>query len=310
MKLSVQTSPVIEKLGVKAGLKAIKDAGFDGVDLNLDVLYPGGDIFHNKTSEFFDSREQIEKYIKEVNEARSEYGIEILQCHGPFPIAQFKPDNINDYLFETLVKSIEICARVGCNKIVVHPAGNGSARYPTPLAEEWRVSMNVYERLIPTLKKYRVICCLENMWKQDWRTKLIYAGICDDMKDVCEHIDKLNKMAGEELFGFCLDTGHLLLVGADIYDAVMTLGKRLKAFHIHDNDGVNDQHITPYLGRGNWDRFCLAVHDSGYRGSLSFETSNTINVLFCRDELIPMALRMTRDMGVFFNECIASMNKK
>lgn len=53
------------------------------------------------------------------------------------------------------------------------------------------------------------------MWGQDWITKKIYSAICSDIPEACVYIDKLNEIAGEKLFGFCLDTGHLNLLGLD-----------------------------------------------------------------------------------------------
>ena len=61
-------------------------------------------------------------------------------------------------------------------------------------------------------------------------------------------MDTLNEIAGEKLFGFCLDTGHLLIVCRDVYAAIIELGDRLIALHVHDNDGVHDDHNAPFVG--------------------------------------------------------------
>ena len=90
-------------------------------------------------------------------------------------------------------------------------------------------------------------------------------------------MDELNTVAGEHVFGFCLDTGHMLLCGLDPFKTVTQLGSRISAFHIHDNDGWDDQHLAPYMGILDWNRFCEGVKAIGYSGTLSFETFNVWN---------------------------------
>ena len=111
-------------------------------------------------------------------------------------------------------------------------------------------------------------------------------------------IDALNAIAGERVFGFCLDTGHLLLTGQDPQNAVALLGDRLEALHIHDNNGQEDQHLAPYMGVLDWDRFVAGLRDAGYRKPLSFETFNVIRRF--DPALAPYALRLIAETGKMF----------
>ena len=56
-----------------------------------------------------------------------------------------------------------------------------------------------------------------------------------------------------------------------------TLGDRLTVTHVHDNNGLDDEHLFPYMGITDWDRFCRALGETGYDGPLSFETFNALN---------------------------------
>ncbi|MBQ7508415.1 MAG: sugar phosphate isomerase/epimerase, partial [Spirochaetales bacterium] len=67
---------------------------------------------------------------------------------------------------------------------------------------------------------------------------------------------------------------HLHLLGKDQYNFMMKLGKRIRAFHVHDNDGASDQHIAPYMGTIVWDRFIQGLHDLNFSGTMDFETFN------------------------------------
>ena len=144
------------------------------------------------------------------------------------------------------------------------------------------------------------------MWGQDWQTKKIYHAICSEMSDACRYIDKLNEIAGENLFGFCLDIGHLLLCGLDNYNSIMELGHRLVALHIHDNQGGNDDnHVIPYTGVIIWERFIRGIADSGYQGTLSFETGGQYRKV--PKDFLPTALKWTADVGRYFDKRITEM---
>ena len=132
------------------------------------------------------------------------------------------------------------------------------------------------------------------------RHKKIIAACCSDFDTACRYVDELNKTAGEELFGFCLDTGHALLVSKDIRDVMAMLGSRIQAFHIHDNNGSDDQHLAPYMGVLDWDRFIDGLRLTRCQKPLNFETHGSIN---CFDaDLIPSVLRLIAQTGRMFLE--------
>ena len=92
----------------------------------------------------------------------------------------------------------------------------------------------------------------------------------------------------------CLDTGHSLICGEKPQDAVRCLGKRLKALHIHDCNGHEDQHLLPYTMKGDWDEILTALADTEYSGDFTFEAS-----FFYKypEELYPDALKLMCKMG-------------
>ena len=158
--------------------------------------------------------------------------------------------------------------------------------------------MNIerYSRLIPEAKKYGVTLCLENMFTA-YRGK-IYSACCSDIDVACRYIDTLNEIAGQKCFGFCLDTGHLLLLGKDVKNAMVQLGDRIEAFHVHDNNGVNDQHLAPYMGVLDWNRFVEGLRAIRYDKTLSFETFNIWNTI--DKELCPEHMRLIAQAGRMF----------
>jgi sugar phosphate isomerase/epimerase len=115
--------------------------------------------------------------------------------------------------------------------------------------------------------------------------------------DVWELIDLVDTI-NDPSVGICLDTGHALLVGSEIRTLINKLGHRIETLHIHDNDGWDDQHLTPYMGILDWDRFIAGMRDIGYTGALSFESSNTFKAL--DPELMGYVLNLTGATGKMF----------
>jgi len=301
MKISVQTGGTCNILGADAGMKAIRDAGFDAVDFGeLCGYYSWEDAEAEKSCAFFDDKTKPEALVAEYAEAAKKYGLTFAQFHAPFPSFYPRRPTATRVQQKAIEKSIELCGKVGCPYIVVHPCFDGSARFPSMTKEqEYRLNIEFYSSLIPILKQSGVVCCLENMWCQDWKSKKIYTACCSDVTEACRYVDDLNAIAGEKRFGFCLDIGHLLLLGLDPCNTMEMLGDRLVALHVHDNDGVNDTHTAPFAGVCNWRRFVKGLRENGYRGVLNFETSG-FNEKF-PPELIPDALKLLGATARYFS---------
>lgn len=59
--------------------------------------------------------------------------------------------------------------------------------------------------------------------------------------------------------GALLDTGHAHVNGWDLPAVVQSLGKRLQACHIHDNDGSGDAHLPVGQGDIDWKAYFAAI---------------------------------------------------
>ena len=59
----------------------------------------------------------------------------------------------------------------------------------------------------------------------------------------------------------CYDSGHenFLTQGAGF---LQKYGHRLKAVHLHDNDGATDQHKTPFTGTIDWKNVAFGLANS------------------------------------------------
>lgn len=300
MLIGVQTGGVTERLDRDAALKAIAEAGFKALDGNIDHFLPGGKIKAGELTSIFDeSEEACMEYVRPWLETAEKYGLCFGQLHAPFPTYVGVPET-DERMLDVLNKSIAMCGALKCPHLIVHPAFLPYDKALSP-EEEYELNIQRYSALIPMLKKHDVICCLENMfghYKGEGRPSRIIGACCSNSYEAVKYIDALNEIAGEKRFAFCFDTGHALLLGADMRRTLNILGHRVETLHIHDNNAIDDQHLAPYMGLMDWDATLAGLKDIGYKGNLSFETFNVLNAF--DDELLPECLKLIHATGAMF----------
>lgn len=275
-RIAVQTGGPEERYGIDKTYQKVKEWGFDAVDVNLDHLLPGKDIIAGNIPEVLvRGGTECMELFRPWGEASKHFGIDNYQAHAPFPSLVHPLDSkTNQRMVAVLQNTLRGCNEINCRNLIIHPFFLGYDHRLVP-DDEWNINLEYYSRLIPVAKEYGVTICLENMFtRHDGK---IYAACCSDIGEATRYIDELNRLAGSRVFGFCLDTGHMLLCGLDPFDTVTRLGDRICAFHLHDNNGWDDQHLAPYMGILDWNRFCDGVRKIGYDKTLSFETFNVWN---------------------------------
>ena len=302
MKTSISTFGAVSLLGIDEGLRAIAEAGFDAIDLGLDALFPQKDTMDEAYEAYLLDEIRIRGTVDTVKAGLQAYGLTVSQAHAPTAYVARKPRE-TAIMRKCVERCFAICEEFDCRHLVIHPICDGSARYPSLTKEdELRENTAYFSSIIPLLKKHNVICCLENAYCLDWGTKKAYDCACSDMAEANRYIDDLNALSGEKRFAFCLDTGHALMLGTDVYSALRALGDRLEILHVHDNDGYIDDHTAAFLGVCNWGRFIKGLREAGYKGNINMETSSFVQ-LFPK-ELVPAALKLLAAEANYFRSKI------
>lgn len=304
LAVGVQSAVWYDENNPAESIRYIKECGFETIDYGLMGPFFGS--FNKETCTcFFDkSIEELYEYYRPLKEACEKYDVSIAVTHGLFPIAYPGETTVNDYLIGVTEKMIAVNAYLNCPAIVIHPMNRPELRKE----EEIEYNMNIYRRLIPEAKKYGVTICLENIFKHYGYD--CYEGACADAKEVCRYIDALNEEAGENIFGLCLDIGHVKVEGRNLYQFITTVGERIVVLHIHDNEGNSDSHMIPYTQVDrtgerlaiDWECFIRGLREIGYEGALTFETAHGMDV-FPR-ELQPTVLRLISAIGKYFRNRI------
>ncbi len=263
MKISTQSEVFARKFGDERAIELLAKAGFDAVDWTLfGVAEPSLERSDDELRDYFGG-------LRKVVETN---GIYINQTHSPFPTSVFD-DERDAVIFERLRRAIIASGALGARITIVHPIILRENRYGSLAKENKELNISLYSKLIPYARENNVKIAVENMWNFDNAIGKICPTVCSSSVEMADYVDTLNEIAGEERFVACLDLGHTTLAGeAPLDEMLETLGSRLKALHVHDNDGIHDSHTAPGFG-GKVDFAALArgLKAVKYDGELTFE---------------------------------------
>lgn len=304
LKIGINTEYWLDEDKPEESMHYIAECGIEAIDYDICSLYDRTFDLETLTSFFDQDMEDLKKYYDRMIGAMKKHNIVFAQWHGIFPMYYPGEEARTEYVLKMTNKIIELCAYAGCPAIVMHPwTGLDITKQ-----QEIEINMNLYRRMIPAAKKFGVKICLENLFRH--RGVDCVEGACADVSEAIRYIDTLNEEAGEEIFAFCLDTGHANLLSKNLYQYITSLGDRLILLHINDNTGLDDFHMIPYtqLDRGgkrtsiNWDEFLRALKEIGYKGDLNFETHKGIKNL--PEEVRRDGIRLISSIGRYFRKKI------
>lgn len=309
VNIGVQTQNIVNDNHPEEGFTMLRRAGFTCADFNLNGYLSNELLYQFELNSFFDqSVSELEHFFAPHKQAAAAAGIVINQMHMPYPIYVPKADQeINDYLWSQVApKSMAVCHYLNCKYIVIH--GFKLARFFGSEELEWQETERFIDSIAPMAKEFGITICTENIYTN--RGNHIIEGPCSDAKKAVARIDRMNEKYGAEVMGFCYDTGHANLIGIDMEDFIVTLGKRLKVLHIHDNDGISDLHQIPFtftksrenISSTDWSGFIRGLQKISFDGVLSFETAPVLSAFptVMRQDV----LRFIAQIGSYFAEKI------
>ena len=164
---------------------------------------------------------------------------------------------------ETLCRWIDLYEAIGIKNLVLHCDN----MVDSGLGKEERTEKNIekLKELAQYVKDKDVTICLENLRPHSPDDPELIDRNADDLNGIIDAV-------GSDRFGICLDTGHLHLTDKDQREFILKAGKRLKALHIANNEGVTDQHMMPY-SRGTVDfvQVVKTLKEIGYDGLFNLE---------------------------------------
>ena len=252
MKTSTEIHSIALHVGEEKAVELVAKAGFDAWDFSMFEMCRnmGGILVPKNHPAAQDNSLAFARKLKQIG---LDNGIVCNQGHAPFPSS---PKSIY-----YLKRAIECVAEAGGDICIVHPMNNGS---PEKNAQ-------MYFEILPFAKEHNVKIATENMW--NWNVFLRHSSFaaCATPKSFNAHLDAVN----DDFFVACLDIGHAEMKGSKTtaVQMIKSLGSRLEALHIHDNDKLHDSHQIPFSMNIDFGGVVKALKEIGYDGYLTLEAS-------------------------------------
>ena len=238
-------------------VKMLKDAGFTAYDYSMFIYSkPYDDL---QEDDYINRAWDLRGYADQV-------GIVCNQTHAPYPTAIKGNAEYNERTFKLIVRAIETSRVLGAKVCVVHPCND----YTAEENAELYLSLMLYAR------KANVKIGVENMWNSyHWGEPDFHAlpAACSHHEDFLKHMELLPK----DVFCACVDIGHAEMAYLDTSAAQMieALGEHMQSMHLHDIDGVNDNHQVPFNYNIDFEKVIASLKKIGYKGDITLECAYT-----------------------------------
>ena len=250
MKTGVKTSLYYQPGTTVTDYAQIRRHGYTCADYQL-LMATDGALYAAEESIF-------EKMLLAEREQAQAAGVEFSQVHAPWPTDDTTEENRAATL-RHMKKAVRGTALLGSKYLVVHPVlPYGWGKEDDPEFTE-KLNAAFFSELCDYAQHYGVGICMENLPFRAYR-----------LSRMEEMLRFMERYRIPNLY-ICMDTGHCNVFGDDCGEMIRLCGDKLKVFHIHDNNGLRDDHNLPYSGTIRWQSFKDAIREIGFNGCLSSE---------------------------------------
>lgn len=264
MKIATTIGEMYKYAPVPAdAVRCYKNTGFRYLDYSFYTVHTGNSPF------LADSDKEWKQQVEDAGKAAEECGFKFVQSHAPGYNPMGKADDHSACL-RAMSRSVEACGMLGIPTSVVHTSFSQAHLYPMAKETYFKYNREFLRGMLETAEKYGVTVCIENSSVRNMRDQY-FPRTPEEMNEFVEYMD-------HPLLKCCWDTGHAVMEGkTDQYEDFKKLGANLKAVHIHDNNGLSDQHIAPYCGFLQMDSVIQGLIDINYSGYFTYEADGFMN---------------------------------
>lgn len=244
-------------------MRMLKEIGFEALDINFCLQdFPG----------YILSGDGWEDRVAEIGEVAEALELEVFQSHLPFVSGfamslnpRFRETGYEDYFRECIRRACIASGQLRVRWAVAHPLSFPELNY------ERRASLEANRRFYDP---YVELCIRKG-------TGFAFENALPDLNRnqptrYCQHYEELMELVdsyADPMVGICWDTGHANQMKLNQRRAIEVMGGRIKCLHLNDNHyGTRDEHLLPFMGDVDWDGVVQALVDTGYAGTLNYET--------------------------------------
>ncbi|MDR2135190.1 MAG: sugar phosphate isomerase/epimerase [Treponema sp.] len=251
MKKSINAWTVNTADSFEAAFRAVKEAGFEGIELNVDG---DGHSAHSITLERGTDLDAIAGLSRK-------YALPVVSISTSLGGNTGLADRENRQRAHKVIRRQIECARaLDAGAILSVPGGAGG---DLSLREAYKNSLECYREIGDEIAVSGIDVCLEQVWN----------GFFTSPFDMARFIDDL----GNPRIGAYFDVGNVLAFSWPEY-WIETLGSRIRRVHVKDfkrNGGLFQGGKWVDLGKGDarWHKVIPALRNAGFDGYLTAETS-------------------------------------
>ena len=257
----------------------LKESGFTAYDFSMN--------WEGLSSNIVCSDNYIEK-AKKIRNIADEVGIKCNQSHAPLTRERLGEFEYGEKGEELLKRAIQISGVLGAKICVIHQ----------PKLHTAQENFKFFKKFEGLARHNEIKIALENLWNWNKENDCAKVVACSQPNSFKEHLDLLDK----DVFVGCIDIGHAEMKGldTDAVSMIKTLGNRIGAMHLHDNDKHYDWHWMPFTMKIDFEGIFRALKEVGYSGDITFETDNYINKFPV--ELVPSVLKQMVEIAKYFKK--------
>lgn len=245
------------KISYNESIRLLKAAGFEHIDLNFTTIASPLNMF---------SGEDWEKKAHALREEAEKLGVTFVQAHAPYfsrrSVKAYSAEEV-EQIRQAMMRSQKISEICGVPNVVIHPIAEVNAPLEN-LDAHVRYNYAFYDEFLSSCDRAGICACFENL-------PLGYGQYATQILALMDEKHDHNAAV-------CWDFGHGQInypkrtwSDADQSAAILMLKGHIRAVHVHDNLGKDDNHLLPFLGIINWEKVLPALRESGYTGDLVFE---------------------------------------
>lgn len=253
-KIAIYSRCFNEYFGEREGLKAIKNCGFNFVDLDLSPY------IDNENGVLLKDEKSFTEYFFDLKNFIDGLGLNVLIITAPKFNHKSAFEKQTDFICSRVFESAEI---LGAEYVIFKPIKFGDPE--NDFEEIYRENVEFLGKFYHKTKNKKLKVAIVNDCEYNEIKK---SGAPSTFSSAGKLIKIINEF-GDSVCA-CLDTGTAFYAGEDLSKTVELLGGKLKVLRLNDNNLKSDKKLPVTCGHIGWNDLLTALKNIGFSGVIDF----------------------------------------